>query len=259
MKPIEITETKDKRTNSLEKYSPDKIFRMIQTNASDAYLAAKSGRPIFRGMRNLSIPVFLVTPRNKTRVSANTTNHYNLLFSNLPSWKDLPPRNKSLICTTNLYTAKEFGPQTYLVFPLDGAHLGVCPAEDLWRTKIEEMNVYLEAFNDWMSWSNVSVKSYDTLLQSFLLHTDTLSEPDSDLLISNSFLKKVKKCKTKEDVIRLLDTALDPSDNGITPITSQEIDKIPFDREVWTDSKSYMVHIGSDFCQTYFQDILDNI
>lgn len=40
------------------------------------------------------------------RKSANTSNHYTIMFSELlPSWKNIPKRNKSLICSTSVSDA----------------------------------------------------------------------------------------------------------------------------------------------------------
>jgi len=83
------------------------------------------------------------------RKSANTSNEYNLLTSEmLPSWKDYPPRNQSFICTTLHDVALNFGDPFY-VFPLGNPDIGVCSSGDFWDS-FPEVNKYgasMETFN----------------------------------------------------------------------------------------------------------------
>lgn len=73
---------------------------------------------IFRGNRALRDKYYLFTGK-ETRASANTSNQYTLLFSDvLPSWSAYPKRNKSLICSNALDVAKNYG-TVYEVIPYD--------------------------------------------------------------------------------------------------------------------------------------------
>ena len=66
------------------------------------------------------------------RKSANTSNYYTVLFSDiLPSWKKFPRRDESWICTTSFNEAVGYG-KVYGVFPLGDPLLGICPKQDMW-------------------------------------------------------------------------------------------------------------------------------
>ena len=68
------------------------------------------------------------------RESANTGNHYNVLFSEiLPSWTSFPKRNRSWICSNNKDYAFNFGTPHY-VFPVGDPLLGICPDMDWWNS-----------------------------------------------------------------------------------------------------------------------------
>ena len=95
---------------------------------------------IYRGIRSEKYKNFLeATPNNSIRRSANEkTNIYTLLASDiLESWRNFPKRSKSVICSTNLYTAKSYG-DGYVVIPQNNAVFGVCPEDDMWFSFSDE-------------------------------------------------------------------------------------------------------------------------
>lgn len=208
---------------------------------------------------NLSGPedIFgLSKPSTIERRSANTSNEYNLLLSNLPSWKKYPRRNKSNICTTagNLEYAGNFG-VIMTVLPFNGAKFGVCPKYDLWGsfktledlygdkdytvsylnhelTKlIEEAGIKLIHSND----------SYEVLVSALDAATKYLQGPK---------LKIDKKYKLiYQDVIngsmtllQFLEKILDPKVNGFRLTNYAGLKSISSgEHEVWTDSDCLMM------------------
>lgn len=59
---------------------------------------------------------------------------FNIIMSEHPSWKDFPPRNKSLVCTTNYSEAKFYSNTIYAIIPFNENRFGVCPDSDLWSS-----------------------------------------------------------------------------------------------------------------------------
>ena len=119
---------------------------------------AATGTPIYRGNRKLDKDYYYINPKTSDdRISPWADyNFYNLLFSNLYSWKKYPKRNKSIICTTNYNEAKNRNnkPFPYRIFPVDGSDIGVCPEWDIWDSfkdaldgnDLEDFNYILNTF-----------------------------------------------------------------------------------------------------------------
>lgn len=90
---------------------------------------------IYRGDSNLINAAYVSYSKNRSeRKSANTTNEYTYLFSEiLDSWKKYPKRNKSIICSTSEKYAADYG-NVYYVIPFDKTSIGICPQSDLWTS-----------------------------------------------------------------------------------------------------------------------------
>lgn len=98
---------------SLYKKIKDKeVFKILKENCKQALNyytrnVLNSNEPInykliWRGDPAIDRDFYLFKGKNVIRSSANTSNHYTVLFSELlPSWKNIPKRNRSLICSTS--------------------------------------------------------------------------------------------------------------------------------------------------------------
>ena len=118
------------RTKTL---TPKAAYKIIQEKCSSALVAYQKGTKMWRGIYDTSFNTFgIVKPHKTTRVSANTENYYTLLTANSKHWKNFPRRDQSIICSTGRGTAFSFG-DPYVVFPMDGARVGVCPTSDFWN------------------------------------------------------------------------------------------------------------------------------
>jgi len=141
--------------NELE-YDMQKMATLFKTRFSEAYQKFKHEEcEIFRGDQNLDKEISIVKPGK--RASQNTSNYYTLLISYLlPSWKDFPKRDSSFICTTDPDMARRYGRGNYfIVFPENGANLGVCSSRDFWysfENQLEDMDISdLSYFNNFFN------------------------------------------------------------------------------------------------------------
>ncbi len=130
-----------------------KIDQLFKTKFSEAYQCAIKGNIIYRGDRNLTVDSAIIKPGK--RKSQNTSNYYTVLISHLlPSWKDFPKRDSSFICTTNKNQAEDYCDMNnaYLIFPENGAKLGICSTKDFWEscnTQLKPLKIYdLSELND---------------------------------------------------------------------------------------------------------------
>jgi hypothetical protein len=254
---MKINEVTDKRLKIITTEKDDKLYREIKAKCKQAILALKKERAIFKGLHgsDYDYDVYLTNPKLKIRKSQNTSNQYTLLFSNLPSWKDYPKRNRSLICTTSVSIAKGYG-RTFLVLPLDGAKIGVCPGQDMWDTTLISIgkNVHTIDFVEILENRGITGNTYEQLMKSFVKNKSELYSIDT---FSSYFITELKKCNNTVEMEQLLNKFLNPTHNKFElkscfslPKMKQSYDDDSY--ECWTDSESYLVKIGTPFCSKYF-------
>lgn len=141
------------------RYNPDRK-RTELDNKNDLIEALKKSRYYDAVMQMLDSPVKLWRGNKDNvkgsrisiftpgiRKSANTNNLYTIMLSNIPS--DLPPRNRSFICSTDYKKAHDYsdGPgATYMVVPLvdwSGNYIAMCPDADIWDTYRSQINHFM--------------------------------------------------------------------------------------------------------------------
>lgn len=121
-------------------------FKQLLPQLSLAIKQTEAGNRIYRGIPS-DTPIVYVDPSKAERVSANTSNEYNILFSHiLPSWQKFPKRNRSLICSGNYGRANSYsgGNKAYIVMPLGNPLIAICPHEDFW----DSFDISPPDFND---------------------------------------------------------------------------------------------------------------
>lgn len=225
---------------------------------------AVKGTPIYRGNRKVEDDYLHIIPANyDARISPYAdTNYYNLLFSNLPSWKKYPKRNKSIVCSTDYDEARNrnnhFCP--YRVFPVDGSKIGVCNECDIWEGFKITVRSSMAAFNRSMyelfDRNGVKTRNTDISYSSFVKacnELDKIKETEGDIDIGNNWHNKewVIDYKTGESkLIDFLDFLLSPGENYFRLVTTGA--KIPNDREVWTDGESILIRSDSDLYTEIF-------
>lgn len=119
---------------------------------------------IYRGVNSSFVNSHPITLLNYSteRVSANTSNLYNLLVSNyLPSWKTFPKRNKSFICSTSSDRALGYSEDNSacIVIPQDSNPIGICNTFDFWYSfgnvqkelEINDMSVFNRSLQTFMT------------------------------------------------------------------------------------------------------------
>jgi hypothetical protein len=144
MKILDLTEAvtdpeRKEYAKKVSKPAPEReleaFFKKHKPKLKTAINAYLNGKIIYRGVPNKS-SMLLVDPTKVERKAANTFNYMNLLQSNLPSWSAYPPRNRSLICTTNYKHARHYG-DYFVVLPFGDPVIGICPSGDWFDTMHE--------------------------------------------------------------------------------------------------------------------------
>lgn len=246
-------------------------YKYVQRYCGNALNLYKQGHQLYRGIDRAVKSEAFLSPRIETpRPSAHTSNLYNTLMSNLESWKAFPPRNRSLICSTDYEYPAKFG-KVYSVFPLDGFKLGICPEEDLWIAfhylfgelkPIHRMNQFNGAILDFVAFIQKNVEHDLNINIETLKDTSNIQEIQEvfhviDMEIDGLSPKELADLRTKssnpfakyyliptkvnQGMMKAIDQLLDPDHNGFFTQTNN-ITTGNF--EAWTDSPCIMIEAG---------------
>ena len=98
------------------------------------------------------------------RVSANTSNHYTIIFDNHPEMKDFPKRSKSLICSTSFSKASDYSESysdPFIVLPTNDSTVGFTGEQDIWNKYITFAGVTmsLPSTNDMFEYLGIKDRS----------------------------------------------------------------------------------------------------
>ena len=221
------------------------MWGKIEQNASEAIAALQKNKVMYRGVKNLGRdPVYLIDPKLKARKSANTRNHYTKLFDNLPSWRAYPKRSRSIICSTDKTRPSLHGKE-YVVLPLNGAKIAICPTDDIWDSFDYVLNgEWMRDFNGILGYYKIPDTSYKTMIAAIFANRQKLARTFRK--DNYSFIWQIDKCATIPALIKELDEAFNPKDNGFLLGT---VNSIPTanDYELWTDSAAYFIQINTEF------------
>ncbi len=107
------------------------LLKLLNSDYSEAYNAHNNGFKLFRGSNDIESAFVAYSGIRRAEMGDNI---YTVLISDiLPSWKEYPRRNKSFIMTNDKQTAQRYTDKNiYLIFPKNGAKLGISPTPDMW-------------------------------------------------------------------------------------------------------------------------------
>jgi hypothetical protein len=199
--------------------------------------------------------VIFADPRKGLRQSANTTNHYTVIFDHvLPP--EFPRRSKSLICGNygNPH-AWDYG-EPFALFPHDGVKIGVCPDEDMFET---EVRIFGNTFtvpqvNDILSTLEISDDSFDEIVE----HLSIFASLDKkDIAKKNieipSFKHAISRFKTlpgmSKDAIR--DEIIKAYSNASLKATTTKLLNPLGKNELWVGGPCILIPM-----ERYLKDVL---
>lgn len=243
----------DKRSSIISQ-EHKKIYKSILANSSEAISALDSDIAVWRGMKNLPNSIILTDPNKKQRKSANTKNYYTLLFSNLPSWVNFPRRDHSLICSTSQYKAWGYGQNLFLVLPFNNAVFGICPSQDIWDSKSKYIKGDLGFWASRMNMYGFDDREYHNLIKEiYKIYKESKSELRS-IPFSSAFIKNISKSTNANEAEQLISKMLSPKSFGFKTANISNLPRYT-NREVWTNSKCYLINIESEFFKKYFKKV----
>jgi hypothetical protein len=219
--------------------SIEELIEELKTNYSTALQKYKRGIAIYRGSSTyLAGNPFVTNPRVSKRKSANTKNYYTLIMSSSPKWSKYPPRNLSLICSTDYEYASDYG-MPLVVLPENNARIGICNYEDLWQSWYN--GVELENFPHIISkiFNTHLKKDFDSSPAEFRDGCKLLDKMAEEINLAKELNKRLK-IKYSGNMLSDLLHFLTPENFSFTLTSIQDLSKVK-NREVWTDSKCLLV------------------
>lgn len=216
----------------------------------------KEEQEIWRGVKSHDYgDIVVVSPG--TRISQNVNNLYTRLLSDiLPDWKDYPKRSQSFICTNSKNLSSLYG-NSYLIFPENGAKIGICPRADIWDSFrltlnhpsipefVAEIRAILSIANE-KSLESINNLLVDGTVEEIMLALDRATK----FLHTSIGITSIYDIRMKDEFINnknltLLDyiqKQLDPIKNGFVSTTIEQLTLSQTkEHEIWTDATCLMI------------------
>ncbi len=218
----------------------DAFLKMKEKNCKQA-----EKNVIYRGIKKGTKEKYLfIEPSEHTRVSEYTENWYMLLMELLPQWKEFPKLSKSIICTTRINEADNWG-DIYRVYPYDGAVLAVAPYRHFWGSFDLTMPEVNEVIIMLLKLFKMDIHDNETdpnVLKRALSKIDAMdkSKITTDEL-SNIFVENIfTSIKYGVPVLKALAKLLPANKFKLIKVG----DRIPGNVQVWTESPCLLEYIG---------------
>lgn len=170
----------------------DDVKKLLETDYSDAYAAAKNGNFIYRGFGDSHVVFELYKPL-KDRTSKNTNNFYTLIMNNDPRFSKLP--NRAVIASTSkqyafTYASSELN--VAVLFPKNGTTLAISPSHDIWTAPVPSAKNSSFGYYEWG-------RLLERILSVIVYPSDIRSY--QDMLNADKVFKEYIKDEEKKDLL----------------------------------------------------------
>ncbi|VVC05803.1 Uncharacterised protein [uncultured archaeon] len=223
-------------------------FSALESNCSSA-LQNLHDKVIYKGMPSMDKNAFFLDPSLYERHSVGTSNYYTLLLSNLPNWKKYPRRNHSLICTTNYWQAIRYG-KLFLVLPVNGAKIGICPKFDIFLTQITE-NCDIVDLNKFWERFGLDQFNYPIFLQELQEKWEKITNNTTHTSAASKQIQNIMKNYSPRQAEFVLENLYSPMKLGFRLKTIENF-RNRYHHEIWFESKCYCISI--DLTSKFFRN-----
>ena len=217
----------------------DVAIELLLKNCKQAIKAYKNGSEMFRGVDHNNDYLYIDPKKGIRRSASGIPNYYTYIMTNEKEWKAYPKRSRSLICVTERSSAEGYG-DPYIVFPYDGAKLGICENTDIWHSfkNVEHINIFLRTVKSVFVLVYGIRGDYDNSFKTF---KDACKKVDNDSLnpsIIDDMFNHSKGFKYTGNFYKDLCKVFSPDGFKLAKIG----DNLGAYHEVWTDSECIMVN-----------------
>lgn len=245
--------------------SDDEFFKIMKENCQDFIKNPKPLQRVKDGYDTFSY----INPKIHSRSdgsSASIAKNINIFLNNLPSWREFPKRNNSVIISSNMdrYEAS-YGSEYHVVIPFDVAKFGVTPSLDLWdviiklpskNESIQDLKFTLSSLQRGLRALNIKNISYNEFIsdiQSIFDHykieddiIGTFSTKDIKTLFDWFISNDIENVEDGFDIV-LSPTALSSHRKIGFVINSYSELETNYPYEIWTESECLLYNLGTHY------------
>jgi len=207
--------------------SDEELKQLLDTQYSVAYNKYLNGRGMFRGVHDRikkQLGKYCILKPGIRTAFFTKNNLYTRLFSGiLPSWRNIPPRNKCFICTSSTgkalsLTGHSYGDEElydlYAVLPKNNANICICPKSSIQLAfpKIQELgkgsikfrrlNEFQDAFMEFIRF--ISLTMYELCVDETRKNIDKVPKRCVELATLWGTLKDALKYGSDASIVALL-------------------------------------------------------
>lgn len=256
----------------------DKGIEIISKRCTDAYNEAIKGNLIFRGVTGKRAVMEIDPKKSEERQSRNTFNYYTLFMDNEGTFSKYPKRSESIICSTDTGKAMVYGPNLYVVFPVDGSRIGVVNRGDIFDVSYYSTGTHMGAINTfvddaiWVYMKYIKEKGYnyshitrpyDISWSKFSKINDIVGRMNTDRDVRKDLSEILSSYRPTSDVIDMWFYSKDIFGfykTVMTPERQFQLKKVgdilPSKNEVWTDGYCILVELNT-WTNPSFRDKLE--
>jgi len=212
----------------------------------------KAETSLYRGMSDIGDYVLINPREGGGRRSIEDVNVHLELVSNLPSWKDYPSYEWSVIGISSEVGAKGYG-EVYEIVPFDGVKIAVCPEADIWTSfsnedsgwggDIDLVKDFLGELNiDYDIWNQYDGSTIETKLKSLNDFDLSLISIDNFITDCSLYLRKKKEEITGEDCFNFINEFLfNPEERGFQLKNYDSDFNIEKNKQIWTEGPVLLI------------------
>lgn len=167
-----------------------------------------SGKGIYRHDIGAKSKLTLATPLKNRTAAYAISNLHNDYINKSSAWRNYPERSVIGATTPDIALRRGSSEETYLILPMNGTIIGVCPQSDIWASfkrintlmnKPEDIQVLDDFYSILYGFSNMMMETFDIKFYSWLDKTN-YSAYRRELVNVDRFLNSMES-KAEEDIV----------------------------------------------------------
>lgn len=207
----------ESRTSDL---SQDEFYKLLKENCSDFINNPKQ----IQRIKDDATLYSYINPKIHSRKDgqASIATNLMLLLDNLPSWKNYPKRENSIIGISkfDISNSYSYGNYYFQVIPFNGAKFGSAPGDDVWAANIRfnDKNISLSNFHSSLKAVLPDTTNYIDMIDKLQTIYDNFLLDDESFKTTYNFLSTTTKSTTNLVLVQFKEILTSFKDNNIKNI-----------------------------------------
>ena len=228
--------------------SLDELKSLVKEHCSQAMknpVKIYRGSPSYDEKYEMNYGAVIDATKATGRVSANTSNWYTMFLDSNPAMHQFPKRSGSLICSTDMHKAENYGDNIFLILPFDNTPIGACGKSDIFHIPISLFGKKIEMYEgnwDWDYFQQILSKNHKINISD--IDITTLFKLDILLTkqdILHSLVKAIFPKITENQLTNFMDSIFEIYGPHLFKLRTPETVELS-DGEVWLQGKSILIN-----------------